>query len=250
MVGSSRHKQVDRRGPVLLLLHREAVLERNKGCRECYTIPEDDLELGQSHLLEADNRVVLPAKSHIRFIVTSADVPHSWIVPSLGVKCDVVPGRLNHTSILVWKQYCRPLGAIAKPSRIKESSPYSNSKRPTYSLSTGSLCKEGKASMQVEKGGGQAMGTRRNRTISGVDRGLDLDVESSSQVEDDPLVDQDLNGYNRTTAIDAGDACRWPFFYFSGVNDTALSVMETARCAWVKEIRFSSLGCLLAYSTS
>ncbi|KAM3220772.1 cytochrome oxidase subunit 1 [Capsicum annuum] len=37
-----------------------------------------DLELGQSHLLEVDNRVVLPAKSHICFIVTSADVPHSW----------------------------------------------------------------------------------------------------------------------------------------------------------------------------
>ncbi|KAF3672008.1 putative F-box/FBD/LRR-repeat protein-like [Capsicum annuum] len=37
-----------------------------------------DLELGQSRLLEVDNRVVLPAKSHIRFIVTSADVPHSW----------------------------------------------------------------------------------------------------------------------------------------------------------------------------
>ncbi|PHT94980.1 hypothetical protein T459_02862 [Capsicum annuum] len=36
------------------------------------------LELGQSHLLEVDNRVVLLAKSHIHFIVTSADVLHSW----------------------------------------------------------------------------------------------------------------------------------------------------------------------------
>ncbi|WMV44950.1 hypothetical protein MTR67_038335 [Solanum verrucosum] len=68
---------------------------------DSYTIPEDDLELGQSRLLEVDNRVVLPTKSHIRFIVTSADVPHSWAVPSLGVKCDVVPGRLNQTSISV-----------------------------------------------------------------------------------------------------------------------------------------------------
>lgn len=62
---------------------------------DSYTIPEDDLELGQSRLLEVDNRVVLPAKSHIRFIVTSADVPHSWAVPSSGVKCDAVPGRLS-----------------------------------------------------------------------------------------------------------------------------------------------------------
>uniref|UniRef100_M1B345 cytochrome-c oxidase n=1 Tax=Solanum tuberosum TaxID=4113 RepID=M1B345_SOLTU len=71
---------------------------------DSYTIPEDDLELGQSRLLEVDNRVVLPAKSHIRFIVTSADVPHSWAVPSLGVKCDAVPCRLNQTSISVQRE--------------------------------------------------------------------------------------------------------------------------------------------------
>uniref|UniRef100_M1D3F9 cytochrome-c oxidase n=1 Tax=Solanum tuberosum TaxID=4113 RepID=M1D3F9_SOLTU len=71
---------------------------------DSYTIPEDDLELGQSRLLEVDNRVVLPAKSHICFIVTSVDVPHSWVVPSLGVKCDAVPGRLNQTSISVQRE--------------------------------------------------------------------------------------------------------------------------------------------------
>ncbi|CAI8606929.1 unnamed protein product [Vicia faba] len=58
---------------------------------DSYTIPEDDLELGQSRLLEVDNRVVVPAKTHLRIIVTPADVPHSWVVPSLGVKCDDVP---------------------------------------------------------------------------------------------------------------------------------------------------------------
>jgi hypothetical protein len=52
---------------------------------DSYTIPEDDLELGQSRLLEVDNRVVVPAKTHLRIIVTSADVPHSWAVPSLSV---------------------------------------------------------------------------------------------------------------------------------------------------------------------
>ncbi|KAK4363493.1 hypothetical protein RND71_018734 [Anisodus tanguticus] len=71
---------------------------------DSYTIPEDDLELGQSHLLKVDNRVVLPTKCYIRFIVTSADVPHSWAVPSLGVKCDDVPGRLNQTSIWVQRE--------------------------------------------------------------------------------------------------------------------------------------------------
>nr|WDY31118.1 cytochrome c oxidase subunit 2 [Cuscuta australis]DAZ89645.1 TPA_asm: cytochrome c oxidase subunit 2 [Cuscuta australis] len=71
---------------------------------DSYTIPEDDPELGQSRLLEVDNRVVVPAKTHLRIIVTSADVPHSWAVPSLGVKCDAVPGRLNQTSISVQRE--------------------------------------------------------------------------------------------------------------------------------------------------
>ena len=71
---------------------------------DSYMIPEDDLELGQLRLLEVDNRVVVPAKTHIRIIVTSADVLHSWAVPSLGVKCDAVPGRLNQISILVQRE--------------------------------------------------------------------------------------------------------------------------------------------------
>ena len=71
---------------------------------DSYTIPEDDLEFGQLRLLEVDNRVVVPAKTHLRIIVTSADVLHSWAVPSLGVKCDAVPGRLNQISILVQRE--------------------------------------------------------------------------------------------------------------------------------------------------
>jgi heme/copper-type cytochrome/quinol oxidase subunit 2 len=71
---------------------------------DSYMIPEDDLELGQLRLLEVDNRVVVPAKTPLRMIVTSADVLHSWAVPSLGVKCDAVPGRLNQTSILVQRE--------------------------------------------------------------------------------------------------------------------------------------------------
>ncbi|CAM6054579.1 unnamed protein product [Sphagnum tenellum] len=71
---------------------------------DSYMIPEDDLELGQLRLLEVDNRVVVPAKTHLRMIITSADVLHSWAVPSLGVKCDAVPGRLNHTSIFIKRE--------------------------------------------------------------------------------------------------------------------------------------------------
>nr|QIA60133.1 cytochrome c oxidase subunit 2 [Haplomitrium mnioides] len=68
---------------------------------DSYMIPEDDSESGQSRLLEVDNRVVVPAKTHPRTIITPADVPHSRAVPSLGVKRDAVPGRLNQTSIFI-----------------------------------------------------------------------------------------------------------------------------------------------------
>jgi cytochrome c oxidase subunit 2 len=62
-------------------------------------VPEDDLVLGELRLLEVDNRVVLPSRTHIRILVTASDVLHSWAVPALGVKMDACPGRLNQTSI-------------------------------------------------------------------------------------------------------------------------------------------------------
>jgi cytochrome c oxidase subunit 2 len=40
-------------------------------------IPEQDLEVGQLRLLEVDNKVVVPVNTHVRVIVTSADVIHS-----------------------------------------------------------------------------------------------------------------------------------------------------------------------------
>lgn len=68
---------------------------------ESYMIPTDSLEEGQLRLLEVDNRLILPSDTSIRVIVTAADVLHAWAVPSLGVKMDCVPGRLNQTSIYV-----------------------------------------------------------------------------------------------------------------------------------------------------
>jgi len=68
---------------------------------DSYMIPESDLELGQLRLLEVDNRIVIPVETHIRFIITGADVIHDFAVPSLGVKIDAVPGRLNQTSVIV-----------------------------------------------------------------------------------------------------------------------------------------------------
>nr|YP_010022100.1 cytochrome c oxidase subunit II [Rhodinocichla rosea]QOL12037.1 cytochrome c oxidase subunit II [Rhodinocichla rosea] len=65
---------------------------------DSYMIPTTDLPLGHFRLLEVDHRVVVPMNSTIRVIVTADDVLHSWAVPSLGVKTDAIPGRLNQTS--------------------------------------------------------------------------------------------------------------------------------------------------------
>ena len=67
---------------------------------DSYMIPESDLELGQFRLLDVDNKFVIPVDCHIRLIITGADVIHSFAVPSLGLKLDAVPGRLNQVSFL------------------------------------------------------------------------------------------------------------------------------------------------------
>ncbi len=64
---------------------------------DSYMVGVNDLEEGQLRLLEVDNRIVVPSNTHVRVIVTGADVIHSWAVPSLGVKVDAIPGRLNQT---------------------------------------------------------------------------------------------------------------------------------------------------------
>nr|ABW71630.1 cytochrome oxidase subunit II [Catharus guttatus]WDE80345.1 cytochrome oxidase subunit 2 [Catharus guttatus]WDE80346.1 cytochrome oxidase subunit 2 [Catharus guttatus]WDE80347.1 cytochrome oxidase subunit 2 [Catharus guttatus]WDE80349.1 cytochrome oxidase subunit 2 [Catharus guttatus] len=67
---------------------------------DSYMIPTSDLPLGHFRLLEVDHRVIVPTSSKVRIIVTADDVLHSWAVPSLGVKTDAIPGRLNQTSFL------------------------------------------------------------------------------------------------------------------------------------------------------
>lgn len=67
---------------------------------DSYIIPTHELSPGQLRLLEVDNRVVLPAELTIRILISSEDVLHSWAVPSLGLKTDAIPGRLNQTTLL------------------------------------------------------------------------------------------------------------------------------------------------------
>lgn len=72
--------------------------EGNGRAFDSYMLPDDELTTGQLRLLEVDNRLVRPIDTHIRRIVTAADVLHSWAVPSFGVKIDACPGRLNQVS--------------------------------------------------------------------------------------------------------------------------------------------------------
>uniref|UniRef100_UPI0030FE175F cytochrome c oxidase subunit II n=1 Tax=Acanthochitona defilippii TaxID=761903 RepID=UPI0030FE175F len=65
---------------------------------DSYMLPLEDLNLGDYRLLDVDHRSVVPMKTKVRVLVTAADVLHSWTVPSLGVKADAVPGRLNQLS--------------------------------------------------------------------------------------------------------------------------------------------------------
>ena len=62
---------------------------------------QDFEETSLFRLLKVDNDIYLPTHAHLRVLVTSTDVIHSWAVPSLGVKVDACPGRLNQLSIYI-----------------------------------------------------------------------------------------------------------------------------------------------------
>nr|WIL79825.1 cytochrome c oxidase subunit II [Clerus klapperichi]WIL79863.1 cytochrome c oxidase subunit II [Clerus dealbatus] len=65
---------------------------------DSYMIPMNEMNSWNFRLLDVDNRMVIPFKSQIRLLVSSADVIHSWTIPSMGVKIDATPGRLNQVS--------------------------------------------------------------------------------------------------------------------------------------------------------
>nr|APX39981.1 cytochrome c oxidase subunit 2 [Cryptocephalus cynarae] len=68
---------------------------------DSYMIPSNDAKIFNFRLLDVDNRAPIPYNTQIRLLVSSTDVIHSWTIPSLGVKIDATPGRLNQVSFLV-----------------------------------------------------------------------------------------------------------------------------------------------------
>jgi len=66
---------------------------------DSYIIPSNELKPDELRLLEVDNRTVIPYNTQIRLLVSAADVIHSWTIPSIGIKVDALPGRLNQLRI-------------------------------------------------------------------------------------------------------------------------------------------------------
>nr|YP_010509211.1 cytochrome c oxidase subunit II [Dermacentor albipictus]UXG58672.1 cytochrome c oxidase subunit 2 [Dermacentor albipictus] len=62
---------------------------------DSFMLSESDMKKASFRLLETDNNLVIPVNTNIKFLISSADVIHSWTIPSLGLKMDAIPGRLN-----------------------------------------------------------------------------------------------------------------------------------------------------------
>jgi cytochrome c oxidase subunit 2 len=70
----------------------------------CYMMVLDGMpknKQGYFRLLETNKRVILPTNTHLRLLVSAADVLHSWTVPSFGLKVDACPGRLNQLNLFI-----------------------------------------------------------------------------------------------------------------------------------------------------
>jgi cytochrome c oxidase subunit 2 len=52
---------------------------------------------GDDYLLKVDHPLVVPVNTKVRIVTTANDVIHSWMVPSLGVKQDAIPGFVRDT---------------------------------------------------------------------------------------------------------------------------------------------------------
>lgn len=62
---------------------------------DSYMVAEEDLAMNSFRLMEVDNILLIPVHTNIMLIITSFDILHSWSVPSLGIKMDACPGKMN-----------------------------------------------------------------------------------------------------------------------------------------------------------
>eukprot|EP00929_Paragymnodinium_shiwhaense_P034346 TRINITY_DN1870_c0_g1_i1.p2 TRINITY_DN1870_c0_g1~~TRINITY_DN1870_c0_g1_i1.p2 ORF type:complete len:167 (+),score=41.17 TRINITY_DN1870_c0_g1_i1:103-603(+) len=67
-------------------------------------VADEDLKPGMVRVLEVDKRLTLPTRTHIRFLITGQDVIHAFSVPSLGMKVDACPGRINRINTFILRE--------------------------------------------------------------------------------------------------------------------------------------------------
>lgn len=63
---------------------------------DSYILPTDTTTF---RCLDVDNRLCIPSNNLTLALITSADVLHSWTIPTLGIKSDATPGRLNFLNL-------------------------------------------------------------------------------------------------------------------------------------------------------
>ena len=68
---------------------------------DSYMKSQNEISIREFCLLEVDNRTILPFSIQIRLLISSFDVIHSWAMPSMRIRVDGVPGRLNQARIFI-----------------------------------------------------------------------------------------------------------------------------------------------------
>ena len=79
--------------------------------------PKQGVLAVEYRILEVDNRCVVACMLHIRALVRSDDVVHSWAIPSACIKVDAIPGRINQVGLCflhsgVFYGQCRELCGV------------------------------------------------------------------------------------------------------------------------------------------
>lgn len=68
---------------------------------DSFMLAPEDLNIGDFRQLAVDNYLILPINTSIRILCTSNDVIHSFAIPSIGIKADCLPGRLNSIGFII-----------------------------------------------------------------------------------------------------------------------------------------------------
>ena len=67
------------------------------------------------------NEIRLPVGERVEFVLASPDVIHSFWIPALGGKMDMIPGRTNRLSLLAdqARHLSRPLRRVSAAPRMR-----------------------------------------------------------------------------------------------------------------------------------